>query len=534
MTFSALKQFLTRSRFSLSVLKPSLVALSLLGQSLLGLSMVSLSGCTEPPANDLLTISGPFEPISLDPAKSGYIYTRMQIIETLVDVADNGELLPGLAQSWQSNNDATVWQFTLKSGVKFHNGAPMTADAVVNSLRIALGKPVPFDISIISGLSIVNGNQIQFTLNRSYRAFAAIMSNYTLAILAPESYNKRRRITQLIGTGPYQLTDFDPPHSVSVSRFADYHGENANIAKATYITGHRAESRALMVQGGSADIVYNLDPAAVQLLNHSDNVTVNSTAIPRSILIKLNAGLPALASRDVRQALSLAIDRRGIAEGIMHLPGAEANQIFGPAMGIWHVNDLAPIEQNLKQAEQLLAVAGWHKNAAGQLMKDGQPLTLSMITYANRPELIVIATAIQAQWAKLGIKLDVQMENASAIPLGHTEGTLQTALMARNFANIPDPLTVLLADFSSKQGGDWGPMNWQNDHFFQALQTTADSHGDNDVHRVNLLCRELAEELPMIPVLYYVQQSAVAKRVQGFSFDPYERSFRIAQMELRQ
>lgn len=518
MTFSALKQFIT-------------VSLSAL--SLLGLSIFGLSGCTEPPANDLLTISGPFEPISLDLAKSGYIYTRMQIVETLVDVADNGELIPGLAQSWHTNDDATVWQFTLKSGVKFHNGEAVTASAVLNSLRIALGKPVPFDISVIRGLSIVNGNQIQFTLNRSYRAFAAIMSNYTLAILAPESYNKRHRITQLIGTGPYQLTDFDPPHSVSVSRFADYHGDKAKIAKATYITGHRAESRALMVQGGSADIVYNLDPAAVQLLSSSDNVTVNSTAIPRSILIKLNAGLAALSSATVRQALSLAIDRRGIAEGIMHLPGAEANQIFGPAMGIWHVNDLPPITQNLEHAAELLANAGWHKNASGQLSKDGKPLQLSMVTYANRPELIVIATAIQAQWAKLGIQLDVQMENASAIPLGHTEGTLQTALMARNFANIPDPLTVMLADFSSPQGGDWGPMNWQDDAFFAALQTTADSQGAAYVHGVDLLCRQLAQQLPMIPVLYYVQQSAVAKRVQGFSFDPYERSFRISQMELR-
>ncbi|MCH1925299.1 ABC transporter substrate-binding protein [Shewanella sp. C32] len=513
MTFSALKQ-------------PWILALSLV-------SLLGLSACTQPPANDLLTISGPFEPISLDLAKAGYIYSRMQIVETLVDVADNGELIPGLAQSWQSNADATVWQFTLKPKVKFHNGAPVTPAAVINSLRIAMGKPAPFDTGLIQSASELNDHQVQFTLTRPYRAFAAVLTNYTTAILAPESYDKRRRITQLIGTGPYQLTAFDPPHSVSVTRFNDYHGQVAKIVNATYITGHRAESRALMVQGGSADIVYNLDPAAVQLLQHSQQVTVNSTAIPRSILIKLNAGLPALSSTSVRQALSLAIDRRGIAEGIMHLPGSEANQIFGPAMGIWHVKDLPTIEQNLTQAEALLAQAGWHKDANGQLMKDGQPLQLSMVTYANRPELIVIATAIQAQWAKLGIALEVQMENASAIPLGHVEGTLQTALMARNFANIPDPLTVLLADFSSKQGGEWGPMNWQDAPFFSALQTTADSQGAAYQQGVQQLSRHLAEELPMIPVLYYVQQSAVAARVHGFSFDPYERSFRISQMELR-
>ncbi|WP_417762988.1 ABC transporter substrate-binding protein [Shewanella sp.] len=505
---------------------PLLLALSLV-------SLLGLSACTEPPAQDLLTISGPFEPISLDLAKAGYIYSRMQIVETLVDVADDGQLIPGLAQSWQANDDATVWQFTLKPNVKFHNGTTVTPAAVINSLRIAMGKPAPFDTSLIRSASKLNDHQVQFTLTRPYRAFAAVLTNYTTAILAPESYDKRRRIKQLIGTGPYQLTAFEPPHSISVSRFDDYHGQVANIAKANYITGHRAESRALMVQGGSADIVYNLDPAAVQLLQHSQNVTVNSTPIPRSILIKLNAGLPALADLNVRQALSLAIDRRGIAEGIMHQPGAEANQLFGPAMGIWHRDDLPTIQQNLVQAVQLLAQAGWQKEANGQLMKQGQPLQLSMITYANRPELIVIATAIQAQWAKLGVQLDVQMENASAIPLGHVEGTLQTALMARNFANIPDPLSVILADFSSQQGGDWGPMNWQDSHFFAAVQATANSSAADYPQQVYQLSGELAEQLPMIPVLYYVQQSAVAKRVQGFSFDPYERSFRISQMALQ-
>ncbi|MCL1074698.1 ABC transporter substrate-binding protein [Shewanella dokdonensis] len=490
-------------------------------------------GCTQPPAADRLTISGPFEPISLDLAKAGYIFSRLQIVETLVDIDNQGQLQAGLATAWDSNPDASVWRFHLRTDVSFHNGSPLDANAVVTSLRIALNKPAPFDQQIIANVKAVDAHTVEFQLHSSYRPFAAILTNYTTAILAPASFGSNDRIVSLIGTGPYQLTEFDPPHMVSVSRFDGYYGAKAYIPYVDYITGHRSESRALMVQGGSADIVYNLDPASVQLLQQTANVKVNTTPIPRTILIKLNLADPLLDSVKVRQALSLALDRQGIAEGIMHQPGVEANQLFGPAMGIWHVNSLPPPRLNLDRARALMAEAGWQPDSTGILQKQGKRFTLSMVTYANRPELIVIATAIQAQWARLGVALDVQMENASAIPLGHVEGSLQTALMARNFANIPDPLTVLLADFSSPAGGDWGPMHWQDPAFFAQLKQTTQATGAAYQQDVQQLSRHLAQSLPMIPVLYYVQQSAVADRVHGFSFDPYERSFRITDMVLQ-
>ncbi|WOT06469.1 ABC transporter substrate-binding protein [Shewanella youngdeokensis] len=480
----------------------------------------------------MITVSGPFEAISLDLAKAGYIFSRLQITQTLVDVDQNGTLIPGLATSWESDKDATVWRFQLRKGVLFHDGTTMDASAVVKSMQIALSKPAPFNTELVKQVSAIDTNTVEFTLHHPYRSFAAILSNYTTAILAASSFDSSDEIVKLTATGPYQMNKFEPPHRVSVRRFEHYYGENAKIAFVDYITGHRSESRALMVQGGSADIVYNLDPASVQLLNHAPNVSVDSTAIPRTILIKLNVADPLLASAAVRQALSMAVDRNGIANGIMHLPDSQANQIFGPAMGKWHVKSLAKPRLELKTAKAILAREGWLPNDAGLLYKQGKPFKLSMVTYANRPELIVIATAIQAQWAKLGIQLEIQMENASAIPSGHADGSLQTALMARNLGNIPDPMTVLLADFSSVKGGGWGPMNWDDPAFFELLQHAAKATGAEYTHSVQQLSSHLAESLPMIPVLYYVQQSGVANRVKGFSFDPYERSFRLAQMEL--
>ena len=338
----------------------------------------------------------------------------------------------------------------------------------------------------------------------------------------------------LIGTGPYEITDFIPPHNIKAKRFEKYRNGLATIESVDYVTGHRSETRALMVRTGQADIVFNLDPPATEMLKQDPDVNVHTRFIPRTTLVKLNSGNEKLRDVRVRQALSLAIDRQAIAEGILHVKGAEANQLFGPSMGTWHDASLPPLATNIEKAETLLDEAGWKLRDDGIRYLDDKPLSLSMITYANRPELITIATAIQAQWREVGVELAVHMENASAIPSGHSDGTLETALLARNFANIPDPLGILLADFTSVEGGEWGPMNWSNERVFSIVNQLASGKPDDNYYVLQKeLISTLNEDMPLIPVAFYVQQSATSSRVRNFSFDPYERSFRIDQMRFQ-
>ena len=298
--------------------------------------------------------------------------------------------------------------------------------------------------------------------------------------MAPATFGKFNRIKTLIGTGPYQITHFEPPHNITTTRFDNYWGEPAVIENVEYVTGHRSETRALMVRTGQADIVYNLDPAAVSMLRTDSNVNVFSDRIPRTTLVKLNSGHPILSDVKVRQALSLAIDRKGIASGVMRISNISADQLFGPNIRDWHIRSTATdnatntismgdadnnptiknsVENgdlllNRKKAAQLLTDAGWLVGEDGVRYKDGSPLTLD-VTYTHRQNSLPLPRQFRIS-GRIGVKLSVHMENVSAIPSGHADGTLETALMARNFANIPDPLGIMLADFSSKEGGNWG------------------------------------------------------------------------------
>ncbi|SEO73381.1 ABC transporter substrate-binding protein [Aquisalimonas asiatica] len=511
---------------------PSLRTAARVGSCLAVALLLSLtSACAPNQDPDVLTLGGPFEFTSQDPARDGFVYTRMQVAESLLEVDARGQLQPGLATDWQVSDDGLRWTFELREDVDFHDGAHMDAEAVVHALRMALRKPGAINTAPIDDFSVDGPYRVSVHLSEPFRPLGAIMAHFTSVILSPDSYTDEAAVPWMYGTGPYQVASFDPPHRIEVSRFDDYWGENANIGRAIYLTGHRAESRALQVMAGQTDIIYTLDPASLDLLQRQDDVHVHSDTIPRTIQIKLNSGHPFMAERDARRAMSLAVDRTGIAERVIRVPGTEANQLVPASLTDWHVDELPPLDHDIDHARSLLTDLGWEPGPDGVLRRDGERFELRMTTYADRPELIVVATAIQAQWRTIGIDLEVTVVNSSGIPREHHEGTLETALVARNYGNVADPLGVFLADYGNGGNGEWGAMGWESDEVPRWLRQMVATTDDDEYRELaERTARLLVEEMPVIPVVFYTQQTALSDRVENFSFDPYERNYRISEM----
>lgn len=484
----------------------------------------------QPTPSNTLSISAAFEFNSLDPAENGFIYSRMQILETLLDVDENGLLISGLADRWQVSEDGKTWSFYLRQGVHFHDGSLLDASAVVNSLSIAQLKHGALRNAPIESMQALDKSTVTITLSRPYTLLGAVLANYAHGILSPAAYGKEGEVLALSATGPYQLYQFAPPHKLVVEKFDDYWGKKASIPYASYLTGHRVESRVLQARSGQVDIVFGVDPASLPSLKRLPNLALYSNAIPRTIVLKLNSGHPFLNEVSARQALSIAINRKGIANGILRTPGSEAEQLMPASLSNWHLDDHSEAE-NIS-GEDLLASLGWKKNGKGLLEREGKLFELTLITYADRPELTAVATAIQAQWQAIGISTHVEVTNSSAIPMGHQDGSLQVALIARNYGFIADPLGVMSSDFGSN-GGDWGAMNWNNtelSHLLLSLEHTSNPKKYKEIAQRS--AQLIYSERPMIPVAFYVQQTSVNKRVTGFRFDPFERNFFINEMEI--
>lgn len=476
-----------------------------------------------------LSVVSPWEISNLDPSKAGYVFTRLEISETLMSVNNAGALTGGLASQWETSPDQLKWRFKLRPDAKFHDGSPVTAEAAVKSLERALTQPGVLKSANIKKISAAAGSVV-IELDKPFAPLLAYLAHSSTQILAPASYGADGSMKAVIGSGPYKISKLHIPQRLDTERFAQYDGKAPAIEKVSYLAAGRGETRGMMAESGKADLVFTHDAVTIDRLKGKSSVQFHTISMPRTVSLKVNAGLPKFADVRVRQALSLAIDREGIAKAILREPTAQATQMFPPSLGDWHVKGLKPLEHNLAQARELLKAAGWQPDASGILHKDGQPFKATMRTFSDRPELPRVATALQAQLRQVGIDAAVAISNAGEIPAGHNDGTLELAVVARSYALVPDPIATLQQDYGPK-GGDWGAMGWSSPKLLGALDSLIS--GSDEKARPQLrstITSVLQTELPVIPIAWIQQTTSSSGRIANLSIDPYETSYRISQL----
>lgn len=467
----------------------------------------------------VLDVAAAFEITSPDPSISGSIFTKMSIAETLVGVDTLGGLEPELAIDWRVSDDGLIWTFSLRPDVTFHNGTAMTAKVVVAALEFAAAKPGLLEKIPLERFEAGQG-EVMVHLSEPLAALPAFLAEYRSQILAPASYAADGTVTQVIGTGPYQIDNFAPPLALDAENFADYWGEAPGIDKVAYRAVGRAETRALLAESGDAEIVFGLDPASTTRLEGTDGLSIHKAPTPRSLLIKLNASHAFLDTPDARHALSLAIDRDGIATAVLRYPEG-ANQLFPPAVAGWHSEAVAPLGFDPAKASAMLEALGWQAGSDGILARDGERFALELLTYPDRPELPLVAAVLEQQLKAVGIEVMINSTSFSEIPSGHQDGSLELALFARNFALVPDPIGTVLEDYAP--GGDWGAMGWQNDDFIELVRQMA--AGERGPEGRGEAAAMLQADLPVIPIAWYQIAAAVSDGIEGAVIDPWEQTF---------
>lgn len=237
-----------------------------------------------------------------------------------------------------------------------------------------------------------------------------------------------------------------------------------------------------------------------------------------------------LSELDARRALSLAIDREGIAAGIMRFPQSAATQLYPPALNQWHNESLPAHAYDPDAAKSLLAALGWVAGDDGVLVRNGERFSLTLRTFPDRPESPLVGAALQDQWAQIGVELDVSVSSYSEIPAGHQDGSLDVALYARNYGVTADPTGTAKADFGAG-GGDWGAMNWNAPEVAKAIDTIASS-GDLMIREplIRTVVSEIHAQLPVIPVVWYQHTQSFAKGLEGVEIDPLERTYGLQTM----
>ncbi|UWR55551.1 ABC transporter substrate-binding protein [Phaeobacter inhibens] len=473
------------------------------------------------PADDTIRIASPWKIGALKPS-SGTALSRSGVVETLTKPTKEGEIVGLLAESWVVNETLDQWRFKIRSGVSFHDGSPLTAETVAanlkafkeeSSLRTAPVKEITFE-----------QDEVVITLERPYSILPAILADWNTAIISAANLTDERA-SGLAGTGPYMITDASDPATLKLAANTSYWDVRPAISKVEYLFVPDAQARQAMVQAGEVEFAFSLPVTAKRMLAGANNVDVDIQAIPRVRALKLNGAHKPLDEVAVRQAISYAIDRKGIATSIVGNPDTAASQLFPASLPAWHDKSLAPFAYDPAKAAALLADAGFEKGEDGILTRDGERFEIELRTYDSRPELPVIGVAIQGMLKEVGIDMSIKQGDWTIISEGHTDGTLEAGIVSDSFVYVPDPIGALAENFY-QSGGFWGSMNWNNDKFDGLVETYQKTIDPSELKTLRQdMVAMIHDEQPMVTVTWYDDVYAVSDTISNFEFDVYERDF---------
>jgi peptide/nickel transport system substrate-binding protein len=377
-------------------------------------------------------------------------------------VFDNNLLLklqPMLATSWKPSKGGAVWTFTLRSGVKFHDGSPLTADDVVYTMqqlsdpKVASNALSTFvDVLKPEGVVKVDSSTVAFHLEAPNGNFPYLVSsdNYN-AIIVPKGTNFAKWQSTFIGTGPFKLKSYSQNVGADFVANPSYWGGAPHLDSTAFTFYSAQQPQILALQGGQVDVIVQFVVTGAQALlnNSSYNIIKLKSAGHRELSMR-NDMAPFTDPR-VRQAVALSFDRPGMVKALLQGDGSVGNDSpFGPRFPSTDTS-VAQRVQDLTKAKQLLSAAG-HPN--------GFTTTLTTEQYEEIPEL---AQVIKEQASKIGVNFNLKIETQSNYYGKATYGNsdwLDAIVSLVDYGDRGVPNVYLEAPLTS--GGPWNSAHFKN------------------------------------------------------------------------
>ncbi len=327
------------------------------------------------------------------------------IYETLVRLNPPGvqpRFVPLLADRWEHNADGTVWTFHLRQGVRFHDGEPLTAEAVKASLETAAARGADaFLWEPVARIEAVDEATVRFVLKRPAPLLFILAAPYDAWIVSPKALAAVAKDADYFekghdgGTGPYRLSDYVPGKDVILRRFEKYWGgwQAGQLAMVHIQIVPNAATEAGLLTYGKVDLVGPLPFAEAQRLANQSDFRLQTVGTARNYLAFFNTLRPPLDDPQVRQALAYAVPYAEIIRRV----GGLGVQSRGPVpQGMWPWSEDVPqYHEDVAKARALLESAG--------VTPGGLRLTL---TYAQEdPAQAEIAAVLKEGWARLGVQV---------------------------------------------------------------------------------------------------------------------------------
>jgi peptide/nickel transport system substrate-binding protein len=430
-------------------------------------------------------------------------------------------LEPKLATKWDSK-DPRVWTFTLRQGVKWHDGTPLTAEDVVATFdRLTDPKTESSALATYKGILAkgdtekVDEQTVRFHLRRPYVDFPYLVSGFsTQSIILPKDYELGSFTKGGIGTGPYVLKQYTPKQGASFVRNEAYWDAELPYLDAIELKYFPDTAPAVLaLQGNEIDVFPDTPFQGSQPLLSDSNIKVleNPSSQYRSFHMRVDTA--PFDDKRVRQAVALCLDRKALVEGLF---GGRAEvgadhgfaPVFPPSPG---ADVVAPREQNHEQARQLLADAGH---------PDGLTVNITTEQYVEIPQYAVL---IQEQCKPAGIDVKLKiLEQSAYYGDGDDQPWLTVPVGISDWGARGSASQLILPAYTCD--GVWNSAHWCNKQFETLLHDFDAEIDEGKRKQIGIEAAKVqAEETPAVIAYWLNELRATRSTVHGLANGPAGR-----------
>lgn len=452
------------------------------------------------------------------------------VCETLVHADEDFTMQPNLAVEWEMTSDYT-WQFKLRKDVTFHDGTSMNAEAVKWSIEWELANnPSIAGSTYIQSVEVIDEYTIQFTTYEKTTDLPAALSYVGTAVVAPSSVDEDGNFVRAVGTGYFKQDHFDEVTGTFECIASDNYWQpvETNVNRRIVRSITDASARSLAVQNGEIDIASDIPFSDLQTLENSDKVQVSKFNTARTYFYEFNMKKDIFQDERIRKALIYAINKEELVDDVLLGVGGVPKGMLMDDMP-WANTDVETYDYNVDKAKELLAEAGYtDSDNDGYLDKEGDKLTLKLISFTKRPGCQLIVQATQGYYANIGIDTSVEILDWTAMNALIEKGDFDMALNSAASAYIPTPAYYMDTYYKNNNIG------YTNEAINELLEKCTATTDMEQKYQFSKDAQALAQKDVCIftPALYGAV-FALSKNVSNFEYNaaahdfivPYETSF---------
>lgn len=505
---------------------------------------------TPAPVTFVMCMAG--DAVRMDPAdyNDGQTAARAeQIFETLYEFdGATTNVRPALAESYTVSPDGKEWTFKLRKGVKFHDGTPFNADAVIWNFARQWDPNHPFhkkeyatldweywhDVigwgfkgekgAIMQDIVKVDDYTVKFVLSAPQAPFITNIAIFSNGIASPASFEKYKldAFKNPVGTGPFKFQEWVKDDRMVLVKNPDYWDKGKPyIDRLVFRVIKDNSARFLAVKAGDCHgMGEGANPDDAKAAKADPNLQVISRPPLNVGYVAFNQKVKPLDNKDVRLAIAYAIDKKAIVDNLYAGMGMVATQFLPPSVWGWNP-DIPQVCCDQAKAKELLKKAGYEKGFTIDLwyMPVSRP-------YFPTPK--AIAEAIAADLAKVGITVNIKTEDWGQYKVDAREGKFAMWMLGWTGDN-GDPDNFLYTFFGDEPLGSGasskccGYSNKELNELLRKAVTTPDQKVREDLYKKAAVI--IYNDFPRIPIAHTTVPLIFSKKVSGYVANPLGTEF---------